>query len=113
MAPPLSALIVAFENIYDLSLLANTLSDEGIDTSLIIPNYAAQDIYNNLIDVEVLQLNVNTGSSIYPEKRALQACDSLLKDEKILKKVQEIQPTITIFPTLRYIGFKFSLKDVS
>ncbi|XP_020282917.1 UDP-glucuronosyltransferase 2B30-like [Pseudomyrmex gracilis] len=104
VAPPLSALIVAFENIYDLSLLANTLSDEGIDTSLIIPNYAAQNIYNNLIDVEVLQLNVNTGSSTYAEKRALQACDSLLKDEKILKKLQEIQPTITIFPALRHDG---------
>lgn len=106
-APPLSALIVAFESVYDLSLLANTLSDQGIYATLIIPSYAANDLYNNLIDVEVLQLNVDIDkSSVSADTCALEACNSLFRDEKILKKIQEFQPTFTIFPALRYIDFK-------
>lgn len=105
-APPLSALIIAFESVYDLSLLANTLSDQGIDTTLIIPSYAASDLYNNLIDVEVLQLNVNIDKSMSVDTHALEACTSLFQDEEILKKVQEFQSTFTIFPALRYIDFK-------
>lgn len=105
-APPLSALIIAFESVHDLSLLANTLSDQGIDTTLIIPSYAANDLYNNLIDVEVLQLNVNIDKSMSVDTRALEACNSLFKDEEILKKIQEFQSTFTIFPALRYIDFK-------
>ncbi|XP_012216376.1 UDP-glucuronosyltransferase 2C1 [Linepithema humile] len=104
-APPLTALIIAFENVYDLSLLANTLSDQGIDASLIVPSYAANDIYNNLIDVEVLQLNVNTDKSVDKLNiRAMEACDSLFRDEEILKKIRELQPTFTIFPILRHDG---------
>lgn len=106
-APPLSALIVAFENVYDLSLLANTLSDQGIDTTLIIPSYSANDLYNNLIDVEVLKLNVNIDKSTTVDKRALEACDNLFRDDEIFKKIREFQPTFTIFPALRYIDFKF------
>ncbi|XP_011642023.1 UDP-glucuronosyltransferase 1-7C-like [Pogonomyrmex barbatus] len=102
--PPLSALIVAFENIYDLSLLANTLSDQGIDTTLIIPTYAVNDVYNKLIDVEVLQLDVSVDKSMHIEKLALEACDILFRDEEILKKIQEFQPTFTIFPALRHDG---------
>jgi len=92
--------------VHDLSLLANTLSDQGIDTTLIIPSYAANDLYNNLIDVEVLQLNVNIDKSMSVDTRALEACNSLFKDEEILKKIQEFQSTFTIFPALRYIDFK-------
>lgn len=103
-APPLSALIIAFESVHDLSLLANTLSDQGIDTTLIIPSYAANDLYNNLIDVEVLQLNVNIDKSMSVDTRALEACNSLFKDEEILKKIQEFQSTFTIFPALRHDG---------
>ncbi|XP_025262136.1 UDP-glucuronosyltransferase 1-8 isoform X2 [Camponotus floridanus] len=103
-APPLSALIIAFESVHDLSLLANTLSDQGIDTTLIIPSYAANDLYNNLIDVEVLQLNVNFDKSMSVDTRALEACSSLFKDEEILKKIQEFQSTFTIFPALRHDG---------
>lgn len=103
-APPLSALIVAFESVYDLSLLANTLSDQGIDATLIIPTYASNDLYNKLIDVEVLQLDVD--KSVYADKRALETCENLFRDEKILKKVQEFQPTFIIFPALRYINLK-------
>lgn len=103
-APPLSALVIAFESVYDLSLLANTLSDQGIDTTLIIPSYAANDLYNNLIDVEVLQLNVNIDKSMSVDIRALEACNSLFKDEEILKKIQEFQSTFTIFPALRHDG---------
>lgn len=102
-APPLSALIVTFDNVYDASLLANTLSDQGVDTTLIIPTHTAKDLYNNLIDVEVLQLNINTDTSVYSkEAYAINACDSLLRDQKVLERVKELQPTFTIFPTLRY-----------
>lgn len=103
-APPLSALIIAFDNVYDLSLLANTLSDEGIDATLIVPNYAASNVYNNLIDVEVLQLNVDArvDKSMQADARALHTCDSLLRDEEILRKIREFQPTFVIFPALRY-----------
>lgn len=104
-APPLSALVIAFESIYDLSLLANTLSDQGIDATLIIPTYAVNELYNKLIDVEVLQLDVD--KSVYTIEHALETCENLFKDEEILKKVQEFQPTFTIFPALRYIDFKF------
>lgn len=104
-APPLSAVIVAFENIYDISLLANTLSDQGIDTMLIIPTHAAKELYNNLVDVEILQLNINIDKPAYSEERyALEACDSLFKDQDVLKRIQELQPTFTIFPALRYVG---------
>lgn len=105
-APPLSALIVAFENVYDLSLLANTLSDQGIYATLIIPSYAANDLYNNIVDVEVLQLNVDIDKSMSVDIHALEACNSLFRDEEIFKKIQEFQPTFTIFPALRYIDFK-------
>lgn len=101
-APPLSALVVAFESVYDLSLLANTLSDQGIDAKLIIPTYAASDLYNKLIDVEVLQLNVD--KSVHDDKHALEMCENLFRDEKIQKEVQEFQPTFTIFPALRHDG---------
>lgn len=107
-APPLSALVVAFESIYDLSLLANTLSDQGIDTTLIIPTHTANDIYNKLIDVEVLQLDVNIDKSMSADEHALEACNIFFKDEEILKKVQKFQPTFIIFPALRYIDIKTS-----
>lgn len=104
-APPLSALIVAFENVYDVSLLANTLSDQGIDTTLVVPTYTANELYNNLIDVEVLQLNINTDKPAHSaEKLAVEACDSLLRDQEVLKRVKELQPTFTIFPALRYVS---------
>ncbi|XP_014482190.1 PREDICTED: UDP-glucuronosyltransferase 1-7C-like [Dinoponera quadriceps] len=104
-APPISALIVAFENVYDASLLANTLSDQGIDTTLIISAHAANKLYNNLIDVEILQLNVNTDKAAHKkEAYAVNACDSLLRDQEVLKRMKELQPTFTIFPALRHDG---------
>lgn len=108
-APPLSALVIAFESVYDLSLLANTLSDQGIDTTLIIPTYAVSDLYNKLIDVEVLQLDVSIDKSMHINKDALETCKSLFKDVKMMEKIQEFNPTFTLFPALRYIDFKFNL----
>lgn len=108
-APPLSALIVAFENVYDLSLLANTLSDQGIDSTLIVPTYAISDVYSNLIDVEVLQLDVNIDKSVHANMLALETCDSLLKNQEVLKRIRELQPTFTIFPALRYVYYEFIL----
>lgn len=106
--PPLSALIVAFENVYDLSLLANTLSDQGIDTKLIIPSYSANDLYNNLIDVNVWQLDINIDKLVEVDTRALKACNSLFNPRDIIFKTQQFQPTFIIFPALRYIDFKLS-----
>ncbi|KAH0950261.1 hypothetical protein HN011_010077 [Eciton burchellii] len=103
-SPPLSALIVAFDGVYDLSLLANTLSDEGFYTMLIVPDYAADDLYNNFIDVEVLQLSVNIDKSARSETRALETCDSFFTDQKVLKQIREFQPTVVIFPALRHDG---------
>ena len=102
--PPQSAVVVAFEDVYDLSLLANTLSDQGIDATLIIPDSYENELYETLIDVEVLTVKLKTEESTSAEKRAVQACEALLTDEGIAKKIQEIQPTFTIFPALRHDG---------
>lgn len=99
--PPQSAVVVAFEDIYDLSLLANTLSDQGIDTTLIIPASNENEVYETLIDVEVLTVEIK--ESTYSEKKTIQICEALLKDDQIAKKIQEIQPTFIVFPALRYI----------
>lgn len=101
--PPQSAVVVAFEDIYDLSLLANTLSDQGIDTTLIIPASNENEVYETLIDVEVLTVKVEIKESTYSEKKTIQICEALLKDDQIAKKIQEIQPTFIVFPALRYI----------
>ena len=98
--PPQTALVVAFEDTYDMSLLANTLSDQGIDATLIIPS-TASDVYENLVDVEVLKITIYDEEFMKPEAKALKACEQLLTDKKILKKIQELQPTFTIFPAIR------------
>lgn len=103
-APPQSAIVVAFEDVYDLSLLANTLSDQGIDSTLIVPSSTADDLYESLIDVEVLQIEVDISKSAYPESRAIQACSSLFKDEEVWKRLRDIRPTFVIFPALRHDG---------
>lgn len=99
VAPPLSAVVVAFEDIYDLSLLANSLSDQGIDATLIIPASSKGELYETLIDVEVLTVNVEA-----EEFATIQACEALLKDEEIARKIQEIQPIFVIFPAFRHDG---------
>ena len=98
--PPQSALVVAFEDTYDLSLLANTLTDQGIDSTLIIPS-TTNDIYEYLVEVEVLRVKVFEDESLNPESKALTACEKLLSDKTILKRIQELQPTFTIFPAVR------------
>ncbi|XP_011303100.1 UDP-glucuronosyltransferase 1-8 [Fopius arisanus] len=100
-APPQSALVVAFENAYELSLLANTLTDQGIDATMIVASDAG-DMYENLVEVEVIKLNVTSRDHDNLEKRALNACEALLGDQKILKRIGEIQPTFTIFPAIRH-----------
>ncbi|KAI4496059.1 hypothetical protein M0802_008099 [Mischocyttarus mexicanus] len=102
--PPLSVLMVGFEDAYDLSLLANTLSDQGIDVTLIIPEQIAHDLYENLIDVEVYQLKASLEKLAYPEDHALKFCESLLKDQELSQKVQELQAAITLVPALRHDG---------
>lgn len=103
-APPHSAIIVAFEDLYDLSLLANTISDQGIDATLIFPGSRVNELYENLIEVEKLPINVNVDGKVSAEKQAIDICKSLWDDDEIAKKIQEIQPTFAIFPALRHDG---------
>ncbi|XP_046821607.1 UDP-glucuronosyltransferase 2B14-like [Vespa crabro] len=103
-APPLSVLVIGFENGYDLSLIANTLSDQGIDVTLVIPENIADDLHENLIDVEVYHLKDPHEKSIYPEDNALKFCESLFNDQELSQKVQEFRATITLFPPLRHDG---------
>lgn len=95
--PPQNALVVAFEETYDLSLLANTLSDQGIDTTLIVPSTA--NIYEYMVEVEVIK--ISNDDILKPDAKALKLCEQLLSDKKILKRVRELQPTFTIFPSIR------------
>ncbi|XP_057321404.1 putative UDP-glucuronosyltransferase ugt-58 [Microplitis mediator] len=101
-SPPQTALIIGFENVYDLSLLANTISDQGIDVTLVIPALNSRDIYEHLVQVEVIKLNFTTGSNDKREEKALKACETFLSDKNVIKRVGEIQPTFTIFPAIRH-----------
>lgn len=100
ISPQQTALVIGFEKLYDISLLANTLSDQGIDSILIIPS-TTEDIYEHLIEVEVITLNITNAKDAKKEEKALNACEALITNKKILKKIKEIQPTFTIFPALR------------
>lgn len=103
-APPLSALVVGFEGAYDLSLLANTLSDQGVDVTLVVPEPIADNLYENLIDVDVYRLKVSFEKSEFSEDQALKFCENFLDDKELSRKIQEIQPTFTLFPALRHDG---------
>lgn len=97
--PPKTALVIGFEETYDISLLANSLTDNGISSTLIIPN--DYDIYEHLVEVDVIKLNFTIDKTSTIEDKALKACESLISDEKILKTIGEIQPTFVIFSALR------------
>lgn len=101
VTPEKSAIVVAFENEYDLSTLANTLSDEGINTVLIIPS-SSNNLDDTLVDVEIVRLKVNDEKFKSDESRALEACESLLTDQAVHKLVEEFSPTYVIAPALRY-----------
>lgn len=98
--PPKTALVIGFEDTYDISLLANSLTDNGISSTLIIPNDS--DIYEYLVEVDVIKLNFTIDKTSTIEAKALKACESLISDEKILKLIGEIQPTFVIFSALRH-----------
>lgn len=101
VTPPKSALVIAFEFEYELSSLANTLSDEGINTVLIVSSIT-RDLSDPLIDVEVIRLNFDDGdNSKSAESRALMACEVLLTDDNVTKKIDDLSPTYVIFPALR------------
>ncbi|XP_034940732.1 2-hydroxyacylsphingosine 1-beta-galactosyltransferase-like [Chelonus insularis] len=102
LKPPQTALVIGFEKVYDLSLLANTLSDQGIDATLIVPSIYSNDVYENLINVEVIKLNFTIEKNLKNEDKALKACEVFLSDKKIHQTVIEIAPTFTIFPAVRH-----------
>lgn len=97
--PPKTALVIGFEETYDLSLLANSLTDNGISSTLIIP--PESNIYEHLVEVDVIKVNFTIDETSTIEIKALKACESFLTDKNILQKVEEIQPTFVIFPALR------------
>lgn len=101
MTPPMSALVVAFEDVYDISLLANTMSDQGIDVSMIISTSSINDLYKNLLDVEIIHLKIPDEELGSLETQALRKCDALYADENIRLKMEQIQPTFIVFPGLR------------
>ncbi|KAH0560486.1 UDP-glucuronosyltransferase 2C1-like [Cotesia glomerata] len=101
-SPPQTALIIGFEDVYDLSLLSNTLSDQGMDATLIIPSLNSRDIYENLVQVEVIKINFTLGTDAKKVDKSLKACETVLSDKKLLDKIRKIQPTFTIFPALRH-----------
>ncbi|XP_012262481.2 uncharacterized protein LOC105689782 [Athalia rosae] len=100
--PPKSAVVVAFENEYELSLLANTLSDNGISTILIISSSPSVILYDTLVNVEIIKLDFDDERSQTREARALNACEALLRNEIVGKKIEEFSPTHVISPALRH-----------
>lgn len=103
-APPLSVLVIGFDGAYDLSLLANTLSDQGIDVTLVVPENITDNLYENLLDVEVYRLKGSHEKSIYSENNALKFCENLFNDQELSKKVQEFRAAVTLFPALWHDG---------
>lgn len=99
--PPQSAVVIAFEDVYDLSLLANTISDMGIETTLVIP-FDENDYYEHLVSVELIKVNTSLKLSDNLHSRALKLCDSFISDSNISKYIQALQPTFIIFPGVRY-----------
>ncbi|KAJ8678570.1 hypothetical protein QAD02_014357 [Eretmocerus hayati] len=100
-SPPQSAVIIAFENAYDLSLLANTISDLGIETTFVISSDDS-DYYEHLVAVEVIKINSSLKVSDTSDIRASKLCKTLISDASVKKHVQSIQPTFIIFPAVRH-----------
>jgi hypothetical protein len=99
-SPPKSAVIIAFEDTYDLSLLANTISDLGIETTLVIP-FDENNYYEHLISVEVMKINASLKSSDTNNAKALKLCESFMYDSNIINHIKLLQPTFIIFPAVR------------
>lgn len=98
-SPSKSAVIFAFEDIYDLSLLANTLSDQGVKTTFVIP-HDSPDYYEHMKEVDIIPVNSTFKDIESKEDRALKLCESILSSTELRKKLDK--PTFTIFPAIRY-----------
>ncbi|XP_011498285.1 PREDICTED: UDP-glucuronosyltransferase 1-9-like [Ceratosolen solmsi marchali] len=101
VSPPKSAVVIAFEDAYDLSLLANTISDLGTETTLVIP-FEENNYYEHLISVEVIKINASLQSSDTNDAKALRLCESFISDSNVSNHVKLIQPTFIIFPAVRH-----------
>lgn len=99
---PQPTVVVAFEDAYDASLLASTLSDEANDVIFITLQSDTNELYENLFGVEVIPLRVNIDNENNAEKAAVAICEAFLKDATIERRIQELQPTFAIFPALRH-----------
>lgn len=102
-APPLSVVVVAFEDAYDLSLLANTISDLGIETTFIVPSNESDYYYEHMVDVDVIKLNASLEAGDGRDVKAAKLCKSLVADETLLRHFRGMLPTFVIFPGVRYV----------
>ncbi|XP_014208984.1 UDP-glucuronosyltransferase 1-8-like [Copidosoma floridanum] len=103
LTPPQLALIVAFEDVYDLSLLANTISGLGIETTLVVSSSGASyERYENLNGVELISINNTSLGAGDDDDRAVKLCDSFISDINVMQYAQKMQPTFVIFPGVRH-----------
>lgn len=103
---PQSAVILAFEDAYDLSLLANTISDLAIDTTFIISGDET-DYYENMVSVELIKLNVSFQGNENKDVVALRLCENLISNAIVSDYIKNTQPTFAIFPAVRYLNKYF------
>ncbi|XP_016839145.1 UDP-glucuronosyltransferase 1-5 [Nasonia vitripennis] len=100
-SPPQSAVVVAFEDVYELSLLANTISDLGIETTLVIPANVS-NYYEHLVGVDLMTVNASLKADDSDDLKAVKLCESFISDSGIAKHVKSLQPTFIIFPGVRH-----------
>ncbi|KAL7295191.1 hypothetical protein TKK_0011497 [Trichogramma kaykai] len=100
IVPPHSAVVFAFEDVYDLSLLAHTLSDQsGVETTLVIA-HDEHDFYEHMIDVDIIRINATFKDNNSKEERALKLCDAVVSDNKLKRRLDN--PTFVVFPGMRH-----------
>lgn len=100
--PSDSAVVIAFEDVYDLSLLAYTISDLGVQTTFVLPS-DENNFYERLNETEeVIRVDA---SHVKPtdtkDVRALKLCDSFLSNRETQRLIQRMEPTFVIFPGVR------------
>ncbi|XP_058788616.1 UDP-glucuronosyltransferase 1A8-like [Phymastichus coffea] len=102
-APPDSAVVIAFEDVYDLSLLAYTISDLGVQTTFVVPS-DENNFYERLNETEeVIKVDAShVKSTDTKDVRALKLCESFISHRETQKQIHRFEPTFVIFPGVRH-----------
>lgn len=100
VVPPKSVMVVAFEDVYEMSLLANTMSDLMMETTLVISSQANNELFEKLVDVEVIKVNTSN-EKINNEISAMKLCENFLTDTNVSWYVDNVKPTFIVFPAVR------------